>query len=213
MFYLVLGLVLLPVKQAMEIPESVVSDLFVELTPYFSFASDVDAPVVHRDLAGLRVAWGLVADVVAFVVHFEQMAQKQLDLVPDEFVRNHFFAFFALHAADAVLVGCLEHSWEFELDTAIRVGAAHGESSDWTVLQLLLGFRLKDSIVQVGVVFVLVIICFARRVLVLCGIYAQALGNKVDVDAVDVLDQTGDRWHNLLRNVVLSIDFQFSFLF
>jgi hypothetical protein len=28
-----------------------------------------------------------------------------------------------------------------------------------------------------------------------------------------VLDQTGDRWHNLLRNVVLSIDFQFSFLF
>jgi hypothetical protein len=65
MFYLVLGLVLLPVKQAVEIPEGVVSDLFVELALYFSFAVAIDAPVVHRDLAGLRVAGRLVADVVA----------------------------------------------------------------------------------------------------------------------------------------------------
>jgi hypothetical protein len=104
MFYLVLGLVFLPVKQAVEIPEGVVSDLFVELAPNLSFAGAVDAPVVHRDLAGLRVARGFVADVVSFVVDLQQMAQKELDLVFDVLVGKNFFAFFALHAADTVLV-------------------------------------------------------------------------------------------------------------
>lgn len=153
MFYLVLGLVFLPVKQAVEIPKGVVSDLFVELAPNFSFAGAIYTPVVHRNLAGLCVAGGLVADVVAFVVNFEQMAQKELNLVLDVLVRHDLLAFFALHATDAVLVRCLEDTGEFKIAATAGVGAVHSEAGNRTIFQLLLSFRLKDSIVQVGVVF------------------------------------------------------------
>lgn len=51
---------------------------------------------------------------------------------------------------------------------------------------------------------------FACVVLVLFGIDSEALSNKINVDAVNMLNQSRDRRHNLLRNVPLVVDVQFS---
>jgi len=93
----------------------------------------------------------------------------------------------------------------------IRVGAVEGEAGDRPVLQELLGLSLKNSVVHVRVVFVLVISTSVRgMVLILLGVYTEALGYKVNINAVDVLDQSGNWWHNLLSNVPLSVKRQLS---
>lgn len=49
-------------------------------------------------------------------------------------------------------------------------------------------------------------------VLVLFGVDAETLGDEVYIDAVNVLDQTSDWWHDLLRDVPLDVDFYLAFL-
>jgi hypothetical protein len=132
--------------------------------------------------------------------------EEEEHLVLNELVRNLLLAFFTVHARDLRLVAGLVDTRELHLLATIRVGAVEGEAGDRPVLQELLGLSLKNSVVHVRVVFVLVISTSVRgMVLILLGVYTEALGYEVNINAVDVLDQSGNWWHNLLSNVPLSV--------
>ena len=84
---------------------------------------------------------------------------------------------------------------------------------DRPFLEVLLGLSFQDGVRKVRICVLLIIsTAFGRRILVLFGIHSKALGYKVDIDAVDVFDQTGDRRHDLLRDVPLGVYREFSFL-
>ena len=45
-------------------------------------------------------------------------------------------------------------------------------------------------------------------ILVLFGVNTEALGHEVNLDAIDVLNQTRDRWHELLHDVPVNVRLQ-----
>lgn len=64
---------------------------------------------------------------------------------------------------------------------------------------------------HVGVIFVLVIFTSVRvMVLILLRVYTEALGDEININAVNMLNQSGNWWHNLLSNVPLSVKLQFT---
>jgi hypothetical protein len=207
----VFDLVLLPVEKTLQISQGVVCDTFVELTLHLTLASSIDTLVVDGELPCLSVACRLHADQVTFIVDFKEVPEEEEHLVLNELVGDLLLAMFTIHARDLRLVASLVDTREFHLLATIRVGAVKGEAGNRPVLQELLGLSLKNSVVHVRVVFVLVIFTSVRgMVLILLGVYTQALGYEVNINAVNMLDQSGNWWHNLLSDVPLSVKRQFT---
>ena len=135
------------------------------------------------------------------------MTQEEEHLVADILMRQFLLALFAVHSGDVRLVTGLVDSGEFDVLAAFGVGAQESEMRDGAFLEVLLGLSFQDGVWQVRISILLIIItALARRILVLFGIDSQTLGDKVDIDSVNVLDETGDRRHHLLRDIPLDID-------
>lgn len=146
--HLVLGLMFLPVEEALHVAEGIVCLALVEFALHFAFAGTVDALVVDDELSCARVAGRLHADVIAFIIDFHQMSQEQINPIPDILVRDLLRALLTLHTRHCcvLLVPSLIHSRELDELAARGVRARHGEPSNRSVFQTLLCLRLEDGV-------------------------------------------------------------------
>ena len=78
-----------------------------------------------------------------------------------------------------------------------------------TISQAFLRLRLEHGLRDGGALTLFGVPRDRRGViLVLFGVNTEALGHEVNLDAIDVLNQTRDRWHELLHDVPVNVRLQ-----
>lgn len=136
------------------------------------------------------------------------MLQEESHSILNVWRWDQFLAVDALVAADLqFLLLCVVNRWHVE--GVVAVWADDLQRGNRTIVELLGRLRLED---WVGDGLDLVLFVLVRIVLVaeleLFGVDAEALGDEVNFDAIDVLDESRDGRQQLLRDVPVGVDLQ-----
>jgi len=118
---LLLHFILMHVEEALQVPQRVVSRTFVDFSEHFALASRVNTFVVDQQLTSASFARRLRADVVAFVVDFDELPEEEVDTVLDE-LDGHFLCALLVGADHArhLDLSSVVDSWELVLFVAER---------------------------------------------------------------------------------------------
>ena len=93
----------------------------------------------------------------------------------------------------------------FDLVGCLTEGALHSQLSNGTISQRLLRLGLEDSLWDGGILTIIGFSGGGTVVLVLLRVHSEALSDEVNLNSVDVLNQTSDRRHQLLHDVPIDI--------
>lgn len=198
-----LSQVLLHVEESLQIAQRIVHLSLVAGSSDARLAAGHVTARSDQELASRVLAHVVSALIVALVVHRLQLFDEEAHAVFDVSLRHLLLALGADVGRELLLLFVVDGR-HVEGVTAVR--ANNFESGDGTTRQSVTGLSLHDGSGDRGKRLIVIVRSRSLVVLVLLLVDAEALGDEVRLDTVNMLNQTSDWREKLLSDVPVVVD-------